>query len=232
MPNIIGVFHTSEGLANMAMEPPHPHAWRVADRSLSTNEKRGIVEAYAEIHARGVLHRDVALRHMLIGTFGLSKIAFALRFEAGRDGKATIINFRQASCLPPVNRIGLSGCGAHDFQLEMRQVKFLLDYQGAREFEYRLAREHFYAMRTSSRAGITSSSLVRLDLYDSISMIDVDLCALISSLSLRIPFDCGMPAPLKSSIPRHSLLMFQTPRVSRYNPYLGFQKSGHPVWMT
>ncbi len=52
----------------MAMEPPHPHAWRVADRSLSTNEKRVIVEAYAQIHARGVLHRDVALRHMLIGT--------------------------------------------------------------------------------------------------------------------------------------------------------------------
>ncbi|KAF8272896.1 hypothetical protein EI94DRAFT_103997 [Lactarius quietus] len=143
VPNIIGVFNTSEGLANMAMEPPHPHAWRVADRSLSTNEKRVIVEAYAKIHARGVLHRDVALRHMLIG----------------RDGKATIINFRQASCLPPVKRIGLSGCGAHDFQLEMRQVKFLLDYQGAREFEYRLAREHFCAMRTSSTAGITSSAL-------------------------------------------------------------------------
>ncbi|KAI9462384.1 hypothetical protein BJY52DRAFT_1222007 [Lactarius psammicola] len=116
VPNIIGVFDTSEGLANMAMEPPHPHAWRMADRFLSTNEKRVIVEAYAQIHARGVLHRDVALRHMLIG----------------RDGKATIINFRQASCLPPVKGIGLSGCGAHDFQLEMRQVKFLLDYQGAR----------------------------------------------------------------------------------------------------
>ena len=69
VPNIIGVFNTSEGLANMAMEPPHPHAWRVAERSLSTNEKRVIVEAYSQIHARGVLHRDVALRHMLIGRF-------------------------------------------------------------------------------------------------------------------------------------------------------------------
>ncbi|KAI9445030.1 hypothetical protein H4582DRAFT_2053201 [Lactarius indigo] len=127
----------------MAMEPPHPHAWRVADRTLSTNEKRVIVEAYAQIHARGVLHRDVALRHMLIG----------------RDGKATIINFRQASCLPPVKRIGLSGCGAHDFQLEMRQVKFLLDYQGAREFEYRLARKHCYATRMSSIGGITTGTI-------------------------------------------------------------------------
>jgi hypothetical protein len=52
----------------VAMEPPHPHAWRVADRWLSTGEKRAIVEAYTQIHARGVLHRDVALRHMLVGT--------------------------------------------------------------------------------------------------------------------------------------------------------------------
>lgn len=51
----------------MAMEPPHPHAWRVADRSLSADEKRAIIDAYAQIHARGVLHGDVALRHMLIG---------------------------------------------------------------------------------------------------------------------------------------------------------------------
>lgn len=71
VPSIIGVFSTSEGLANIAMEPPHPHAWRVADRSLSMDEKGAIVEAYAQIHARGVLHGDVVLRHMLIGTLRL-----------------------------------------------------------------------------------------------------------------------------------------------------------------
>ncbi|KAI0001845.1 hypothetical protein BJV77DRAFT_19811 [Russula vinacea] len=108
----------------MAMEPPHPHAWRVADRSLSMDEKRAIVDAYAQIHARGVLHGDVTLRHMLIG----------------RDGKPTIINFRRASCVQPAIKIGLGGCSTHEFQLEMRQVKFLLDYKGAREFEYQLAR--------------------------------------------------------------------------------------------
>ncbi|KAI9512917.1 hypothetical protein F5148DRAFT_1160727 [Russula earlei] len=132
VPNIIGVFSTTEGLANIAMEPPHPHAWRVADRSLSVAEKSAIVEAYTQIHARGVLHGDVALRHMLIG----------------RDGKPTIINFRHASCLQPAMQIGLSGCDAHEFQLEMRQVKFLLDYQGARESEYRLARENHPASRS------------------------------------------------------------------------------------
>jgi hypothetical protein len=77
VPSIIGVFSTSEGLANMAMEPPHPHAWRVADRSLSVGEKYAIVDAYAQIHARGVLHGDVALRHMLIGTFRLLLLALS-----------------------------------------------------------------------------------------------------------------------------------------------------------
>lgn len=51
----------------MAMELPHPHSWRVADRSLSADEKRAIVDAYAQIHAHGVLHGDVALRHILVG---------------------------------------------------------------------------------------------------------------------------------------------------------------------
>ena len=35
------------------------------------DEKGAIVEAYAQIHARGVLHGDVVLRHMLIGTLRL-----------------------------------------------------------------------------------------------------------------------------------------------------------------
>ncbi|KAH9968789.1 hypothetical protein BC827DRAFT_282977 [Russula dissimulans] len=51
--------------------------------------------------------------------------------------------------------IGLGGCNAHEFQLEMRQVKFLLDYQGAREFEYRLARKNRSATRMNTREGDT-----------------------------------------------------------------------------
>jgi hypothetical protein len=37
------------------------------------DEKRAIVDAYAQIHARGVLHGDVALRHMLIGMLRLRR---------------------------------------------------------------------------------------------------------------------------------------------------------------
>ena len=124
----------------MAMELPHPHSWRVADRSLSTDEKRAIVDAYAHIHARGVLHGDVALRHILIGMSILQNSHSSLTSPAlGRDGKPTIINFRRASCLRPAMKIGLGGCSTREFQLEMRQVKFLLDYQGARKSEYQLA---------------------------------------------------------------------------------------------
>jgi len=52
--------------------------------------------------------------------------------------------------------IGLGGCNVHEFQLEMRHVKFLLDYQGAREFEYRLARENRSAIRMNTRERDTS----------------------------------------------------------------------------
>jgi hypothetical protein len=79
-----------------------------------------------------------------------------MEFDVGRDGKATIINFRHASCLPPAMKIGLSGCSTYEFQLEMRQVKFLLDYQDAREAEYRLARERRYATTLNSREGVAS----------------------------------------------------------------------------
>ena len=98
-------------------------------------------------------------------------------FDIGRDGKATIINFRHASCLPPATKIGLSGCSTYDFQLEMRQVKFLLDYQDAREAEYRLAEVRRSATRLNAREGVTAP--VRFGLYGSL-VVDADLCTLVT----------------------------------------------------
>ena len=99
VPSIIGVFSTSEGLANMAMEPPHPHAWRVADRSLSVGEKYAVVDAYAQIHARGVLHGDVVLRHMLIGMFKLLLLALSHQVRS-RQGRKSNNHQLQAGFLP------------------------------------------------------------------------------------------------------------------------------------
>jgi hypothetical protein len=58
-------------------------------------------------------------------------------------------------------QVGLSRCSTHELQLEMRQVKFLLDYQGAREFEYRLARERRFVTKTNTRQEVTSIPPVR-----------------------------------------------------------------------
>jgi hypothetical protein len=59
------------------------------------DEKRAIVDAYAQIHARGVLHGDVALRHMLIGTlrFQLSSLSFSPgSMQAGMEGQQLSIS--------------------------------------------------------------------------------------------------------------------------------------------
>jgi len=159
------------------MELPHPHSWRVADRSLSSDEKRAIVDAYAQIHARGVLHGDVALRHILIGMSIPQNFHRFLRLALGRDGKPTIINFRRAACLRPAMKIGLGGCSTHEFQLEMRQVKFLLDYQGAREFEYELATKCRSATGMNAREGPSLVFPVGLALHD---------CAMTADTNIRV----------------------------------------------
>jgi hypothetical protein len=53
-------------------------------------------------------------------------------------------------------QIGLSRCSSDELQFEMRQVKFLLDYQGAREFEYRLAREWRSVTKMNTRQEVIS----------------------------------------------------------------------------
>jgi hypothetical protein len=102
-----------------------------------------------------------------------------MEFDTGRDGKPTIINFRHASCLPPAMKIGLSGCSTYEFQLEMRQVKFLLDFQDARETEYRLASEPRYASLLNPREGITTP--VCSGLHSSF-MDDTDLRILVTDI--------------------------------------------------
>jgi hypothetical protein len=76
-------------------------------------------------------------------------------------------------------KIGLSGCSTHEFQLEMRKVKFLLDYQGAREVEYRLARERRSAAGMNIReAVIPSAPVCTAPLH--ITMVNANLCVPVS----------------------------------------------------
>jgi len=86
--------------------------------------KHRCVEAFEKLHAQGVLHGDVELRHMLINA----------------DAKTTIIDFKAgATCVSLENvdmeEVGLRRAIPEEFRLEMRRVKFKLDYDGAREKE-------------------------------------------------------------------------------------------------
>lgn len=86
--------------------------------------KRSCIEAFEKLHAQGILHGDAELRHMLINA----------------DAKVTIIDFKAAAtCVPLENvdmgEVGLRRAAPEEFRLEMRRVKFKLDYDGAREKE-------------------------------------------------------------------------------------------------
>ena len=86
--------------------------------------KRRCVEAFEKLHSQGILHGDAELRHMLINA----------------DAKITIIDFKAAAtCVPLENvdmeEVGLRRAVPEEFRLEMRRVKFKLDYDGARERE-------------------------------------------------------------------------------------------------
>lgn len=58
----------------------------------------------------------------------------------------------------------------------MRQVKFLLDYQGAREFEYQLARSCHTATGMSAREGPTLVAPVGLPPLDYTMTVDTNIC--------------------------------------------------------
>ena len=77
-------------------------------------------------------------------------------------------------------KVGLGGCSIHEFQLEMRQVKFLLDYQGAREFEYQLARGCCSATRMNTRKGTTLVTPVCP--HDCTTTVDTNLCLSVSHI--------------------------------------------------
>ena len=117
LPWIIGV-HVLPGAISIAMEPPHHSFWVEAAADMPTVLKQRCIEAFEKIHERGVLHGNVELRHMLIGG----------------DGKVTIIDFQMSRALVP-NSDMLLPAESEELALEMRRVKYKLDYAGARKIE-------------------------------------------------------------------------------------------------
>ena len=70
IPWVIGVYHCNGGRIGVAQDLPHPKRWREADMFLEEVHKEAIIAAYQKLHDRGILHGDVAYRHMLIGDDG------------------------------------------------------------------------------------------------------------------------------------------------------------------
>ncbi|KAL0072153.1 hypothetical protein AAF712_001076 [Marasmius tenuissimus] len=125
VPSIITVLDGPATL-NVAMEPPHHSFWIEASSDMPLVLKDRCVEAFEKLHARGVLHGDVELRHMLIGG----------------DGKVTIIDFQQSRALEPILDVRLERATPAELRKEMRKVKVKLDYPGARDLEYRKFQRH------------------------------------------------------------------------------------------
>ena len=81
--------------------------------------KERVIAAFEKVHAQGVLHGDPELRHMLIGA----------------DGKVMIIDFGMSRAIREHASVGIERAEPEEFRLEMRKVKYKLDYMGARQKE-------------------------------------------------------------------------------------------------
>ena len=81
--------------------------------------KERVIAAFEKIHAHGVLHGDPELRHMLIGA----------------DGRVMIIDFGMSRAVREHASLGIEKAEPEEFRLEMRKVKYKLDYMGARQKE-------------------------------------------------------------------------------------------------
>ncbi|KAJ7042522.1 hypothetical protein C8F04DRAFT_993555 [Mycena alexandri] len=118
VPSIINVYSCA-GAVDVAMEPPHHSFWIEASADMPHVLKKRCVNAFKELHAAGVYHGDVELRHMLIGG----------------DARVTIIDFQASRALVPNKAVRLAAATPDELRLEMRKVKFKLDYEDARTRE-------------------------------------------------------------------------------------------------
>ena len=109
------------GKIDIAMDLPHPVFWMEACASMPVVLKDRVLEAFRKLHERGVVHGDVALRHILIGA----------------DARVTLIDFQGSRADEPNKDVGLARTVPGEKDLEIRRVKFLLNMDNAREKEFK-----------------------------------------------------------------------------------------------
>ncbi|KAG8219964.1 hypothetical protein J3R82DRAFT_969 [Butyriboletus roseoflavus] len=118
VPHVIGV-HIMPEAVSVTMEMPHSSFWIESSPSMPHALKEKVIAAFEKIHAQGVLHGDPELRHMLVGA----------------DGKVMIIDFGMSRAIREHTSVGIERAEPEEFRLEMRKVKYKLDYMGARKRE-------------------------------------------------------------------------------------------------
>jgi len=127
----MGVY-TRPGKIDIAMELPHPVFWMEASASMPVVLKDCVVEAFRKLHERGIVHGDVALRHILIGA----------------DARVTLIDFQASRADEQNEKLGLVMTYPGEKDLEIRRVRFLLNMDNARKKEFKKSRA---ALRRSER---------------------------------------------------------------------------------
>lgn len=99
--------------------------------------KEEVVTAYSRLHNLGVIHGSPQLRNMLICA----------------DGRVKLVDFQASRALNALLTAGIMPATRADIDLEMRQVKFKLDYVGARQYEFdKRDRAHDIETRNKERA--------------------------------------------------------------------------------
>ncbi|KAJ3549333.1 hypothetical protein NM688_g5189 [Phlebia brevispora] len=146
--HIHGTSKAGEGGISCAMSTPHSVGWRHATKVTPKHIQDKIIAAYERIHERRILHGNVAFRHILIGD----------------SEEVTIIDFSKVRTLDDHTAAGIKRCQEADLQLEMRRLKYMFDYDGAKEHERRLA--NAVANPTSSDAEVDRFDLSELDAID------------------------------------------------------------------
>ena len=140
----MGVY-ARNGYINIAMEPPHPIFWVEASPDMSIYLKERVIEAFEKIHSRGIAHGDIALRHILIGA----------------DFKITIVDFQESHASEPLETVGLWKVFEGEMRREMRRVKFLLNYDGARKKEIKKTKAMVERLgRNAARAEVRRTKAV------------------------------------------------------------------------
>ncbi len=133
------------GKIDIAMDLPHPVFWMEACASMPVVLKDRVLEAFRKLHERGVVHGDVALRHILIGA----------------DARVTLIDFQGSRADEPNKDVGLARTVPGEKDLEIRRVKFLLNMDNAREKEFKKSKAALMRYVRNDQRGQRRRELLR-----------------------------------------------------------------------